>query len=92
LSRDSSVVIETGYGLDGQGSILGKGKKFSLLHTVEAGSGAPPSLLPIGAGAYSPGLKSRSVKLTTHSHIVQRLRMVELYLHSPICIHGVVLN
>jgi hypothetical protein len=28
-SRDSSVSIVTGYGLDGKGSILGRGKSFS---------------------------------------------------------------
>jgi hypothetical protein len=28
VSRDSSVGIATGYGLDGRGSIPGKGKKF----------------------------------------------------------------
>jgi hypothetical protein len=32
------------------------------------------------------------VKQTTHLHLVPRLRMVELYLHSPIRIHGTVLN
>jgi hypothetical protein len=34
---------------------------------------------------------SPGVKLTTHLHLVPRSRMVELYLHSPICLHGVVL-
>jgi hypothetical protein len=32
------------------------------------------------------------MKLTTHLHLVPRIRMVELYLHSPIYLHGVVLN
>jgi hypothetical protein len=31
------------------------------------------------------------VKLTTHLHLVPRSRKVELYLHSPICFHGIVL-
>jgi hypothetical protein len=30
--------------------------------------------------------------LTTHLHLVLRSRMVELYLHSPTCFHGIVLN
>jgi hypothetical protein len=30
--------------------------------------------------------------LFTHLHLVPRSRMMELYLHSPICLHGVVLN
>jgi hypothetical protein len=32
------------------------------------------------------------VKLITHLYIVPRSRMVELYLHSPLCLHGVVFN
>jgi hypothetical protein len=42
-----------------------------------------PSLLSSG---------HRLVKLTIHLHLVLRSRIVELYLHSPIHIHGVVLN
>jgi hypothetical protein len=34
----------------------------------------------------------RGVRLTTHLHLVPRSRLVELYLHSLICLHGVVLN
>jgi hypothetical protein len=32
------------------------------------------------------------VKLSTHLQLVPRSRMVELYLHSPIRFHGIVLN
>jgi hypothetical protein len=32
------------------------------------------------------------VKLTTHLHVVPRLRMMELYLHSPTRLHDVKLN
>jgi hypothetical protein len=32
------------------------------------------------------------VKLTTHLHLVPKIRMVELYLHSYILLRGVVLN
>jgi hypothetical protein len=35
---------------------------------------------------------SRGLKLTTPLYLVSRTRMAELYLHSPICLHGVVLN
>jgi hypothetical protein len=34
----------------------------------------------------------RSMKLTTHLHLALWSRRVDLYLHSPICIHGIVLN
>jgi hypothetical protein len=48
-SRDSSVGVATGYGLDGQGSIL-DGKIFSRLHSVQTGSEAHPASCPIGTG------------------------------------------
>jgi hypothetical protein len=34
----------------------------------------------------------RGVKLTTHLQLISKSRMVELYLHSPIRLHGVLLN
>jgi hypothetical protein len=54
-----------------------------IAHRVQTGSGGPPSLLYNGY---------RGVKLTTNLHLVPRSRMVELYLHSPIRLLGVVLN
>jgi hypothetical protein len=48
----------------------------------------PPSLLSSG----HRGLFPLGLKLTTHLHLVPRSRMVELYLHSLICFHGIVLN
>jgi hypothetical protein len=48
----------------------------------------PNQPYPLGTGVFSPG-----VKLNTHPHVVKRLRKsMELYIHSPICLHGVVLN
>jgi hypothetical protein len=41
-----------------------------------------------GGGGYS----DRSAKLITHFNIVPRLRMVEIYIHSPTFIHDVMLN
>jgi hypothetical protein len=38
------------------------------------------------------GWSDQGVKLLIHLHLVPRSRMVELYLHSPIRLHGVVLN
>jgi hypothetical protein len=39
-----------------------------------------------------PGFLSPGVKLTTNLHLVLRSRMVELYLHSPIRLHSIVLK
>jgi hypothetical protein len=43
-------------------------------------------------GALSPGVKRQGMKLTTHLHLVPRSRKMELYLHSPICLHGIMLK
>jgi hypothetical protein len=43
-------------------------------------------------GLISQGWHSKAMKLTTHLHLVLRLRILELYLHSPICLHGMVLD
>jgi hypothetical protein len=49
-SRDSSVVIVTGYGLDVQGSIPGRGKRFSLLRSVQTRSEAHPVSYSMATG------------------------------------------
>jgi hypothetical protein len=43
-------------------------------------------------GVLSPGVKRQDVKMTTHLQLVPRKRMVELYFHSPIRLHGIVLK
>jgi hypothetical protein len=54
--RDSSVRITTGYGIDGQGSILSRARFFH--HSVQTGSVAHPPPYPMGtAGSFSPGVK-----------------------------------
>jgi hypothetical protein len=58
------------------------GKKFSLLYSVQTGSGAHPTSYPVGTGG----------SLLCGKAIVLRRRMLELYLHSPSRLHGVVLN
>jgi hypothetical protein len=60
-NRDSSVGIETGYGLDDWGSRVrfpaGAGN-FSLQHRVQNGSGAHLASCPMGTGGYFPGGKA----------------------------------
>jgi hypothetical protein len=43
-------------------------------------------------GSFLRGQAARGMRLTTHLHLVPRLRMVELHVHSPIFLHGIVLN
>jgi hypothetical protein len=59
-SRDSSVGIVLGYGLDDRGSKVrfpARAGNFSLHHRVQTGSGAHPVSYPMGTGALSLGVK-----------------------------------
>jgi hypothetical protein len=87
-SRDSSVGIPLGYGLDDRGSRVrfpaGAGN-FSL-HRVQNGSGAQPASYPMGTGALSLRLSGRGVKLSTHLYLVPMLRVrgaVPPFSHTP---------
>jgi hypothetical protein len=84
-SRGSSVGIAIGNELDGRGSIPSRGHIFFS-------AAQRPDLLWIRPDSYSMHIDGRRAKLTTHLHLVPRSRMVELYLHFLIRLHGVVLN
>jgi hypothetical protein len=90
--RDSG---SCGYGLEYRGSRvpfpIGDGN-ISLHHRVQTGSGAYSASYSMGTGGSIPagGLSCRGVKLSTHLYLAPRSRMRGLYLHSPICLHGVV--
>jgi hypothetical protein len=71
---------ETGFDSWGWG-----GDVFPPLHNIQTGAEAHPASYPIGTGG-------KGVELTAHFHLGPRLRMVKLYFHSPIHLHGVVLN
>jgi hypothetical protein len=95
-SRDSSVGIAPGYGLDDRGSMVrfaaGAGN-FSLHHRVQNGSGVRPASYPMVPGALSLGVKrpEREAHYSPPSSAEVK-EYVELYIHSPIRIHGVVLS
>jgi hypothetical protein len=54
MSRDWSVGMVTGYGLDSRGLILSRGKDFSLLHNIQTGSGAHKVSYPMSTGGSLP--------------------------------------
>jgi hypothetical protein len=58
-SRDSSVGIALGYGLDERGSRVrfpAEARNFSLHHSVQNGSGAHPASYPMGTrGSFPEG-------------------------------------
>jgi hypothetical protein len=79
-SRDSSVGIALGYGLDDRGSRVrfpAGARNFSLHHRLQNGSGPPPLQPPTQCvtGALSVGESGWGVKLTTHLHLVPKSRM-----------------
>jgi hypothetical protein len=86
LSFDSSVSIETGYGLDGRESIPITGNGLFSSQRPKRLWGLPNhlsiwhhGLFPRGGG----GKCGWGMKLTIHFRLVPRSRMAEIYLHSP---------
>jgi len=91
-SRGSSVSIVTKIGAGRRGLVYLAGSgNFSLCHRVQTGSAARPASYPIQwvLGDLSPEVKR---PLTTHHHLKPKLKYVELYLHSLIRLHSVVLS
>jgi hypothetical protein len=94
-SRDGSVGIATGYGLDDGGSTvpypMGAGN-VSLHHRVQNGSGAHPASKPTGNGALSPVVNDRGVTPTTDLYLTPRLRIRGAVPTLRIRLHCVVLG
>jgi hypothetical protein len=60
-SRDSSVGITVGYGLDDRGSKIrfpAENGNFSLHHRIQNGSGAHPASYPMGTRGFLLGSKA----------------------------------
>jgi hypothetical protein len=83
MSRDSSVGIATGYGLDDRGSISGKGRGFSLFNSVHTGSGAHTASYPMGTGGSLPWVKRPRRESDHSSSSNSEVNNGKLYLHSP---------
>jgi hypothetical protein len=66
-------------------------RDFSLLHSVQTGSGSHPASYPIGAGAVPLGIE-RSERETCHSSPsgIKIRNACSCYVHYSICFHGVV--
>jgi hypothetical protein len=68
---------------------LVEARDFSPIHNVQTGYGAHPASYMMNTGPCFHGV--RGVKLTTRLHLVPKLKVVELYLRSPLHFWGVVL-
>jgi hypothetical protein len=58
---------------------------FSITSKLALGPTQPPI-------QWVPGVKRPGRELTIHFHLVPRLRMIELYLHSPVHLYDVVIK
>jgi hypothetical protein len=67
--------------------VSSRGISFPTAST-ETCFGATPSFLFRGTWGSFLGWSDRGVKVTTHFHPVPTFRMMAIYLHSPICLHG----
>jgi hypothetical protein len=89
VSRGSSGSIVSDYGLDDRAIEVRYptgAEDFSSSLCVQTSSGAHPASYPMGTGVLSPGVKcGRGVTLTTHPHLVPRLRMSRSYTSSSPC-------
>jgi hypothetical protein len=89
-SRNSSVGIALGYGLDDRGSRFPAGAgNFSLHRRVQNGSGTHPASYPMATGGSFSGGKAADHSPPSSAVVKE---WVKLYLHSPIRLHGVVLS
>jgi hypothetical protein len=59
---------------------------------IQSGSRAHPASIQWVPGALSPAVKRQGSEVVHHLHLVSRSWTADLYLHSPMCLHGTVLN
>jgi hypothetical protein len=96
MSGDNSVGMATEYGLDermiGVQIPAGAGN-FSLRHRVQTDSGAHPTSCLVVNGALSLGVKRPGSEADHSSPFNAEVKeYLDLYLHSPIRLHGVVFS
>jgi hypothetical protein len=68
------------------------GKKFSLLHIVQTGSEVHPTSYKMGSGGSFPGVKRQGREADHSPSTSAEVKKMDLYIHSPIRLHGVMLN
>jgi hypothetical protein len=94
--RDGSVGVTAGYEQDGRGIevwFTAGARDFPLLHSFQTCSGAHVASCLTDTGRHFPGEKMvRGLKLAIHLPLALRSKKAELYIHSPIRLHGVVRN
>jgi hypothetical protein len=85
MSRGGAVGTVTAYGLDdrGVGVRVPVGSKFSLLHTVQTGSGVHPASYSMGNGVSFPGVKRQGLE-ADHSPLANaEVKKIWIYVSTP---------
>jgi hypothetical protein len=62
IATQQGARIAMGYGLDGWGSIPGRGKNLSFLHSVQTGPEVHPNSYPVGIGGSLPKGKTAELE------------------------------
>jgi hypothetical protein len=86
VSRDCSVGIATGYGLDDQdggSSSPGRAKKILLLHIVQTGSGVHPVSYKMGTGSSFPGVKRQGREADHSPPTSAEVKKMWIYTSTP---------
>jgi hypothetical protein len=91
MEFDISVDIAVSYGLDGWGSIPRRGKIFLFSTASRPALGPTQSTIQQVPGVISLAARPSGWE-ADHLNPVLRSRMMELYLHFPICLHDIVFN
>jgi hypothetical protein len=85
-SRDRSVGIATGYGLDDQGGREFEtrwGQKCSLLHIVQTGSEVHPTSYKMGTAGSFPGLKRQGREADHSAPTSAEVKKMWIYTSTP---------
>jgi hypothetical protein len=83
----SSVGIATGYGLDDLGERefeYRQGKKFSLLHIVQTGSGVHPTSYKMGTGGSFPEVKRQRREADHSPPTSAEVKKMWIYTSTPL--------
>jgi hypothetical protein len=92
MSRDSSVGIAMICGLEDRISIPGKARFFIFSIESRPALGLTKPLIQGVPGTHPGWVKLPVHEVITHNPLKLRSRIVDLYLHCPMCLHGVVSN
>jgi hypothetical protein len=87
MSRDSSVGIATDYWLDdqeGREFESRQGKKFSLLHIVQTGSGVHPTSYPMGTRGSFTGDKAAGREADHSPPTSAEVKKMWIYTSTPL--------